>query len=59
MIQQSAETKSVQVCDKNTCDKKQTERITIGNKHYTFCCQKGFEKSLKEFTKNLNKCTHT
>lgn len=41
--------KIVQVCKEKECDKTPTEPITIGNETHIFCCQKGFEKSLKDF----------
>lgn len=38
-----------QVC-KTNCDNK-SFKVKVGGKEHTFCCQKGFEKSLKDFAK--------
>lgn len=45
-------TKLIQVCELNECEQK-PEEVTVKNKRYTFCCIKGFEKSLKEFEDSL------
>jgi hypothetical protein len=47
--------KVTQWCKDGECDKQPTEVIKIGNKKYKFCCQKGFENSLKEFCDFINK----
>jgi hypothetical protein len=44
-----------QICKESECDNKPVTNMTIGNGNYNFCCQKGFEKSLNEFTKFLGK----
>ncbi len=38
-----------QICNLKDCDKKPVIDVQIGNKKHDFCCQKGFEKSIKDF----------
>ena len=47
------EKKTIQVC-KTRCDKKPFT-TKVGNKTHTFCCEKGFIKSLDDFKKTINK----
>lgn len=44
--------KIVQICDINKCDKKPVT-IEVGNVTHLFCCQKGFEQSVKDFAKTI------
>jgi hypothetical protein len=43
--------KVIQVCNSGCEQKHFTAKV--GNKSTTFCCQKGFELSLKEFSKSV------
>lgn len=43
----------IQVCKIDECDNKTIE-APIRNEVYLFCCQKGFEISLKDFTNYIN-----
>ncbi len=45
----------IQVCKEKECDNKPVLNVQIGSHKQNFCCQKGFEKSLSEFTKFLGK----
>lgn len=49
----SKKTFTIKVCKDNECDKNPTEPLEIGNEWYIYCCIKGFEKSLKDFTEWL------
>ncbi|WP_165590527.1 hypothetical protein [Chryseobacterium aquaticum] len=42
------------VCKKGECDKKRYEIDIKGGKKM-FCCEKGFRKSLEQFTESLKK----
>lgn len=41
----------LQVCDKESCDNKQTPVAKMGPKSYIYCCDKGMRKSLDDFAK--------
>ena len=45
--------KVVQVCKPSECDNTPF-KVKVGKKNHTFCCEKGFEKSLKAFSKTIN-----
>ncbi len=45
----------IQVCNEKECDNKPVLNVTVGSHKHDFCCQKGFKKSLEEFTKFLGK----
>lgn len=47
--------KVIQVCKENECENTPVFNMKIGSHTHNFCCQKGFEKSLSEFTKFLGK----
>jgi hypothetical protein len=47
--------KFIQVCKIEACDKEPTDEIKVGNQKYLFCCQKGFQKSLKDFLNKTSK----
>lgn len=50
--------KITQVCKEEECDKKSTD-VKIGSVYYIFCCQKGFEQSLKAFEEFVGKSKKT
>ncbi len=45
--------KVIQVCSSD-CEKKEFS-TKVGNKTSIFCCKKGFEKSLKDFSQSIKK----
>ncbi len=45
--------KMYQVCDPADCENSPITDVEIGNQKLNFCCQKGFEKSLSDFTKSV------
>jgi hypothetical protein len=45
----------LQVCKEKECENKPVMNMQIGSQTYDFCCQKGFKKSLEEFTRFLGK----
>lgn len=48
-----AKEKIIQVCDILNCDNKPIFNIEVGNKKHNFCCQKGFEQTIKNFNEFL------
>lgn len=40
-----------QVCDPKDCENSPIVDVEIGNEKLNFCCQKGFEKSLLDFSR--------
>lgn len=45
--------KVIQVCKENECDKNLLIGVEIGDKTYNYCCRKGFEKSVNDFSKTI------
>ena len=47
--------KIVQGCKDDKCENEPVLDIKIGNETHNFCCQRGFEKGLEDFSNYLKK----
>lgn len=45
--------KVVQVCKEDECLNKPEMNVEVGNQTHNFCCIKGFEKALNDFSEYL------
>ena len=49
----SEQQKPIQVCSEADCDKTPLLNVEVGSKKHDFCCKKGFQKSLADFTASM------
>ncbi len=49
----------IKVCCPGECDNTPTEEMEVGNEIHIYCCEKGFLKTMDEFTNSPLKGPHT